>query len=105
MVVIVVLGWLCIAITAMLGRHTHTLDDQLREHLIGEQSPNTRWPSQPRTLYRPADWPILEKLRTTMGAVYTLGVLGVVLVMYACPAVEPSWLRPHQRRAPQRAII
>ena len=94
MVFIVALGWICIAIAGILGRRSQTLEDQLREHLIGEQPSKTRWPSQPRTLYRTAGWPILERLRATMGALYAFGILGVLLVMYACPAVEPSWLRP-----------
>lgn len=94
MIPIVVFGWLCIAIAGILGRRSHTLDAQLREYLIGEQPSNARWPSQPRTLYRTAGWPILEKLRATMGGMYLFGILGVVLVMYACQAVEPSWLRP-----------
>ena len=82
-------GWVLLGFGAAFARSLPRIDDQLRQHRIGELSPDAdlRWPSRPRTLYRTAGWPLLDALRRNTILTYVFGISGVLCLMYGCPAI------------------
>jgi hypothetical protein len=80
----IALALVMLTVAAMLARRSGILEDRLREHELRKVE-MTRFGTQPMDAYRPAGRPILLQLRWTLAALHVFGIIGVSLLMYACP--------------------
>jgi hypothetical protein len=78
------LGFVLLAVALLLGRRASKLDDELLQHQI-RRPPFSHFADQAYECYRPAGWPLLDRLRRTVLLIYVCGVVGFVLALYAWP--------------------
>lgn len=90
MTVVAALGWISVGVGCAFARRLAGLERRLREHQLDDSPPRVnRWlTDQMLRLYRPAGWPLFASAQRALAAVYGCMILGMLLIMYACPALS-----------------
>jgi hypothetical protein len=86
-ILLVILGCVCLGLAALFVRRSGDAGEQLREYRMPWFKGEGRWPPPADLRYQLKGWPLVSVLRRAVLLSYTWAIVGLVLLMYACPKV------------------